>query len=237
MVTGPIGRFVVYGAMAAPFDLEQADRLLTTTRAVRKRLDLERPVPLEVVLDCIRIATQAPTGGNVQRGRWLVVDDPELRAKLAEYYRRAYEPYIVSQKQAVEQVGRTDASTLGILSSSDYLAEHLHEVPVHVIPCILDRVPANAKQGLLAGFYGSILPAVWSFQLALRARGLGSVWTTLHLEYEREVGELLGIPETVSQVALMPVAWTIGTDFKPGTRRDAEEITYRNTWKAPLRAN
>jgi nitroreductase len=199
--------------MAAPFDLDQADHLLTTTRAVRKRLDLTRPVPLDVVMDCIRIATQAPTGGNVQRGRWLVVDDPGLRATLAEYYRRAYEPYIATQRHAVEEVGRTDPSTLGILSSSDYLSEHLHEVPVHVIPCILDRVPANAKQGLMAGFYGSILPAVWSFQLALRARGLGSVWPTLHRAFEREVGELLGTPETVSQVALMPVAYTIGTDF------------------------
>jgi nitroreductase len=223
--------------MGAPFDLEQTDNLLTTTRAVRKRLDLTRPVPLDVVMDCIRIATQAPTGGNVQRGRWLVIDDPELRAAIAGYYRRAYEPYIATQRHAVEEVGRTDPSTLGILSSSDYLAEHLHEVPVHVMACILDRVPANAKQGLLAGFYGSIVPAVWSFQLALRARGLGSVWTTLHLEYEREVGELLGIPETVSQVALMPVAYTIGTDFKPGTRRDAAEITYHNTWKTPLRTN
>lgn len=221
--------------MGAPFDLEQTDHLLTTTRAVRKRLDLTRPVPLDVVMDCIRIATQAPTGGNVQRGRWLVVDDPDLRAAIAGYYRRAYEPYIATQRHAVEEVGRTDASTLGILSSSDYLAEHLHEVPVHVFACMLDRVPANAKQGLLAGFYGSIVPAVWSFQLALRSRGLGSVWTTLHLEFEREVGELLGIPETVSQVALMPVAYTIGTDFKPGTRRDAAEITYHNTWKVPLR--
>jgi nitroreductase len=220
--------------MGTPFDLDQADKLLTTTRAVRKRLDLTRPVPHEVVLDCIRVATQAPTGGNVQRGRWIIVDDQELKDQIAVYYRRAYEPYIESQRASVQQVGRTDKSTMGILSSSDYLAEHLQEVPLFVIPCILDRVPANAKQGLMAGFYGSILPAVWSFQLALRARGLGSVWTTLHLEFEDEVGDLLGIPRTVSQVALMPVAYTIGDEFKPGTRRPAEEITYRNGWKQPL---
>ena len=210
------------------------DELLTTTRAVRKRLDLERPVPLDVVMDCIRIATQAPSGGNVQRGRWVVIDDQQLRSKVADFYRLAYEPYMAAQKRAIQDTGRTDASTLGIVSSSDHLAAHLHEVPVLVIPCILDRVPANAKQGLMAGFYGSILPAVWSFQLALRARGLGSAWTTLHLEYEREVGELLGIPSTVSQVALLPVAYTIGTDFKPGIRRDADEITYRNGWRTPI---
>ena len=198
---------------------------------MRKRLDLTRPVPRELVLDCIRLATQAPAGGNVQRWRWLVVDDPELKAGIAEYYRRAYEPYIETQKLAVEKVGRTDASTIGIIDSSTYLAEHLAEVPVHVIPIALDRLPPDVQQGTMAGFYGSILPAVWSFQLAARSRGLGSAWTTLHLAYEREVGELLGIPETVSQVALLPVAYYTGDDFKPGVRRPAEEVTYWNGWK------
>ncbi len=217
--------------MGAPFDLAQTDHLLTTTRAVRKRLDLTRPVPRDVVLDCIRIATQAPAGGNVQRWRWLIVDDPAMRAGLAELYRRAYEPYIETQKLAVEKVGRTDASTMGIIDSSTYLADHLAEVPVHVIPIALDRVPPASKQGLLAGFYGSILPAVWSFQLAARSRGLGSAWTTLHLEYEAEAAELLGIPDTVSQVALLPLAYYTGDDFKPGTRKPAEEVTYWNGWK------
>lgn len=217
--------------MAGLFDVDQADLLLTTTRAVRKRLDLTRPVPREVVLDCIRVACQAPAGGNVQRWRWIVVDDPELKAGVAHYYKKAYEPYIATQKTAVEKVGRTDASTLGIIDSSTYLTEHLHEVPVLVIPCTLDRVPPTAPQGTLAGFYGSVLPAVWSFSLALRARGLGSAWTTLHLQYETEVAELLGIPSSVSQVALLPVAYTIGDQFKPGTRRPAEEITYYNGWK------
>ena len=177
-----------------PFDLAQTDKLLTTTRAVRKRLDLTRPVPRDVVLECIQIACQAPAGGNVQRWRWLVVDDPSLKASIADFYRRAYEPYIAGQKDAVQEVGRTDTSTLNIIDSSAYLAEHLAEVPVLVIPIALDRLPAEANQGMAAGFYGSILPAVWSFQLALRSRGLGSAWTTLHLEYEEEVADLLGIP-------------------------------------------
>ena len=218
--------------MATPFDLSQTDKLLTTTRAVRKRLDLTRPVPRDVLLECINVACQAPAGGNVQPWRWLVVDDPEMKAGIARCYWNAYQPYIEGQKQAVEQVGRTDASTLGIIDSSMYLAEHLAEVPVHVIPIALNRLPEGADQGTAAGFYGSILPAVWSLQLALRSRGLGSAWTTLHLAYEAEVAELLGLPETVTQVALLPVAYYTGTDFKPGSRKDAAEVTYFNRWKA-----
>lgn len=215
----------------APFDLAETDRLLTTTRAVRKRLDLTRPVPVPVVLECIKVAAQAPTGGNAQQWRWLVIDDPELKASLAELYRRGYEPYMAEQKRAVERVGRTDASTLNILISSDYLAEHLAEVPVLVIPCGLARPDGSWPAAQLSSWYGSLLPAVWSFQLALRARGLGSTWTTLHLLAEQEAAELLGIPDTVSQLALLPVAYTVGTDFKPGTRKDAAEITYVNGWK------
>jgi nitroreductase len=217
--------------MAPPFDLAETDRLLTTTRAVRKRLDLTRPVERSVVLDCVRVAAQAPAGGNMQRWRWVVVDDPDLRRDVATVYRRAFEPYIEIQRQAIEKVGRADRPTLNIIDSTIYLSDHLHEVPVLVIPCMLDRVPPTSRQGVMAGFYGSILPAVWSFQLALRARGLGSAWTTLHLQYEEEVGDLLGIPRTVSQVALLPVAYTIGDDFKPGTRRPAEEVMYFNGWK------
>ena len=216
--------------MSTP-DRAAVDHLLTTTRAVRKRLDLTRPVPRSLVLECIEVATQAPAGGNVQRWRWLVVEDPTLKQGLAELYRRAYQPYIETQKEAVQQVGRTDSSTLNIIDSSTYLADHLEEVPVHVVPCVLDRLPAGTPQGMVAGFYGSILPAVWSFQLAARSRGLGSAWTTLHLGYEAEAAELLGIPPTVSQVALLPLAYYTGDDFKPGTRKPAADVTYWNTWK------
>lgn len=211
------------------FDLATVDTLLTTTRAVRKRLDLERPVPREVVLECLRLALQAPTGGNTQRWRWLVVDDPGKRAGLAELYRRACEPYMAMQRKAIEASGRTDMAR--IIDSTMYLNDHLHEVPVHVVPCALDRPPADPA--MAAGFFGSIVPAAWSFQLALRSRGLGSAWTTLHLQYEKEAAELLGIPDTVTQVALLPVAYTKGTDFKPAARRPAEEVTYFNGWKQP----
>jgi nitroreductase len=216
--------------MTTELDPTTTDKLLTTTRAVRKRLDLSRAVPRDLVLDCIRVATQAPAGGNVQKWRWLVIDDPATKAGLAELYRRAYQPYIDQQRSAVAEVGRSDAGA--IMASSDHLAEVLDQVPVHVIPCALGRPDASMSQGALSGWYGSLLPAVWSFMLAARSRGLGTAWTTLHLAYEAEAAELLGIPSTVSQLALVPLAFYTGDDFKPGTRRPAEEITYWNSWKS-----
>jgi nitroreductase len=205
-------------------ELESIDRMLTTTRAVRKRLDLTRPVPREVVLDCLRLAIQAPTGGNSQGWRWVVVDDADKRAALATLYRTRANPYLDGYRKA------SDAPNT-VLDSSQYLTDHLHEVPVFVIPCILGRLPESPSNEEAAGFYGSILPGVWNFQLALRTRGLGSVFTTLHLAHEREAGELLGIPDTVTQAALIPVAYTVGTDFKPAARRPIEQITYWNGWK------
>ena len=214
---------------ATGFDLAQTDALLTTTRAVRRRLDLGRPVPREVVLECLQIAIQAPSGGNSQPWCWLVVDDPEGRAGLADLYRKGYAPYIEAQKEAVRAAGGEGLAR--ILDSSDHLAAHLEEVPVHVIPCLLARLPERPSTADTAGFYGSVLPAVWSFMLALRSRGLGSAFTTLHLLHEREAAELLGIPETVTQVALLPVAYTVGTDFRPADRRPVGDVTYWNGWR------
>ena len=213
----------------AGFDLAQTDRLLTTTRAVRRRLDFKRPVEREVVLDCLRVALQAPSGGNRQPWRWLVIDDPDVRAALGDLYREGYGPYIEMQKAAVRAAGGDDDSA--IIRSSDYLAEHLHEAPIHVIPCLLDRLPERPSPADTAGFYGSILPAVWSFQLALRSRGLGSAFTTLHLLHEREAAELLEIPDTVTMAALLPVAYTTGGDFRPADRKPVEAVTYWNAWK------
>lgn len=213
----------------AGFDLEQTDRLLTTTRAVRKRLDLDRPVPKDVILECLRLGIQAPTGGNTQRWRWVIVDDPEKRQALAALYRKSFVPYMEARRAEAEEAGRSDLGA--VAESSIYLAENLERVPVHVIPCQLDRLPENVPAGDAAGYYGSILPAVWNFMLALRSRGLGSAWTTLHLAFEREAGELLDIPESVTQVALVPVAYYKGDDFKPAKRRPVEEITYLNGWR------
>ena len=214
--------------MPESFDLAQTDRLLTTTRAVRKRLDLTRPVGRDLITECIRIATQAPAGGNVQRWRWIVVDDPALKLGIAELYRKAYAPYMAAQREAVQHTARTGIGA--IMDSSDHLAAVLQDVPALVIPCCLGE--PSGSQGMVAGYYGSILPAVWSFMLAAHSRGLGTAWTTLHLEYEAEARQLLGIPSTVTQVAMTPVAYYTGDSFKPGTRRPAEEITYFNGWKS-----
>jgi nitroreductase len=212
------------------FDLSQTDKLLTTTRSVRKRLDLTRPVPRDVVLECLEIAVQAPSGGNSQPWRWLVVDDPDVRKGLAELYRRSHDPYMAANRAAAEAAGTLD-DRAAIMESSQYLSDHMAEVPVLVVPCLLSRLEPGASLAETAGFYGSILPAAWNFMLALRSRGLGSAWTTLHLAFESEAAALLGVPSTVTQVAMLPVAYYTGTDFKPARRRPIDEVTYVNQWK------
>jgi nitroreductase len=219
-------------ASEAPFDTGQTDRLLTTTRAVRKRLDLDRPVPREVVLECIQLATQAPSPGNNQRWRWVVVTDPDKKGVIGELYGKSYAAYIAPRK---EMIAPDDDARWRMTGSSDFLAERMADVPVLVIPCLLETLPADASGEQFAGFWGGILPAVWSFQLALRSRGLGSALTTLHLNYEREIGDLLGIPDTVTQAALLPVAYTKGTDFAPALRRPAAEVTYFDQWGVKTR--
>ena len=210
-----------------PFDLAETDRLLSTTRSVRKRLDLERPVDPAIIQDCIRLAQQAPTGSNTQGWKWIVVTDPAKRAEVARHYNESGAAYL---KAAGDSVG--EGQTKRVYESAVALTEFLDRVPVLVIPCIEGRVD-NMPNVFAASMYGSILPAAWSFLLALRSRGLGSVWTTLHLMREKEVAELLGIPfDTMTQVALFPVAHTVGTDFKPAKRPPAEEITYWDEWGA-----
>lgn len=213
----------------APFDLTQTDKLLTTTRSVRKRLDLAAPVDLDVIQECIGIACQAPTGGNVQDWRWVVVTDAAKRAKLAELYNRAATPYFAANRSSIAERGVTDMDS--ILDSAEHLAQHLHEVPVHIVPCIFGR-PEEMDTFTRASWYGRIYPAVWSLILALRSRGYGTTLTTLHLPFEAEAAELLGIPPTVHQTALLPVARYAGVDFKPGRRRPVEDITYWDGWKA-----
>jgi nitroreductase len=206
-------------------ETEETDYLLSTTRAVRKRLDLERHVEPQVILDCIRLSQQAPTGGNSQTWQWLVINDAETRAALAEIYRDASEAYFSAPS------ARTDPQTERVRDSALYLRDNLHRVPVHVIPLIqgrADHVPPRHA----ASFYANILPAAWSFQLALRARGLGSAWTTLHLLEADRAAELLRIPEDYTQVALFPVAYTIGTEFKPAKRPPVDSIVHWNAWKS-----
>lgn len=198
------------------------DELLTTTRAVRRRLDLSRPVPLEIVREALEVGLQAPSGGNRQRWHWIVLTDPALKAQVAEYYRRSYRAY--------REAGGAPANAAAarVATSSDHLAEVMAEVPVLVIGAIDTggaELPANQ-----AGLWGSLLPAAWNLALALRARGLGTAWTTLHLQYEREIAEILGIPDRVRQGVLLPVAYTKGTDFKPGPRADMDAVLHVDGW-------
>jgi nitroreductase len=210
--------------LAIPIDV--ADELLSTTRAVRKRLDLTRPVPREVILDCIRVSQQAPTGSNQQKWRWIVVTDPGKRAALADLYRSLTGGFFPAAGEQARAAG--ELQTARVYDSASYLAEHLHEVPALVIPCQLGR-PADMTVAQ-ASFYASIYPAVWSFNLALRARGLGTVLTTIHLSREKDAAAILGLPDDVSQAALLPVAYTVGDDFKPASRPPVEEIVFFDEW-------
>jgi nitroreductase len=205
-------------------DIQAVDELLTTTRAVRKRLDLTRPVSREVILECLQVAMQAPTASNAQDWRWLVITDAGKRAAIAEIYASIGAEYL-----AHAAVNESDPQTQRVYRSALGLTETLAEVPVHVIPCLQRRFDGNDLL-VASSAWASIIPAGWSFLLALRSRGLGSVWTTMHLGKEKEVAELLGIPATVTQAALFPVAYTIGTDFRPAARPPAETVTYWDTW-------
>lgn len=203
-------------------DLATVDKLLTTTRTVRKRLDLTRAVEPEIIQTCLEIAIQAPTGGNIPRYHFVVVTDAAKRTDLAAMYKRAYVEVYSPERQA--EVRQTDPR---LIDSATYLADHMQEVPVLIIPCV-EAPSGSAAAG--PGVYGSILPAAWSLMLALRARGLGAAWTTLHLRYEQEAAAVLGIPTPIRQAALLPVAYYTGDDFKPARRVPARERTYWNGW-------
>jgi nitroreductase len=202
------------------------DDVLTTTRSVRKRLDLEKPVPREVLLECLELALQAPTGSNSQGWQWVFVEDADKRKAIADIYRTNATPYLDLPKPEYGDV--RDEQRPRVYDSAKFLNDHLHEVPVMLIPCLEGR-----PEGTGAGFWGSLLPAVWSFMLALRSRGLGSAYTTLHLlgEGEKQAAELLDIPfDRYSQGGLFPIAYTKGTDFRPAKRLPAEQVAHFNSW-------
>ncbi len=204
-------------------DLDQStvDRLLTTTRAVRKRLDLSRSVPLDVIMECLNLAIQAPTGSNAQTWRWVVVLDPALRRGLGDLYQQPSRPLTTTEPSTPDT-----AQQRRVRESAAYLSRHIQDVPALVVPCVLNA-------GGAAGWAPSIYPAVWSFQLALRSRGLGSVITTVHLYRQEEAAKLLGVPDGYVQACLLPVAYYIGNDFKPAARRPIEEVTFLDRWGNP----
>ncbi len=209
-----------------------ADEVLTTTRSVRKRLDFDRPVEREIVEECLDVAMQAPTGSNRQGWHWVVVEDADKRKAVADVYRTNFEQYRnlpgAEYKEGDSRGERMDL----IRDSAGYLSDNFHRVPMLLIPCLWGRLDnASVVQG--AGAWGSLLPAVWSFMLALRERGMGSAWTTIHLmnDGEQQVAELLGIPyDKVTQAGLFPIAYTIGTDFKLAKREPLEKVLHWDAW-------
>ena len=213
-------------------DLQSVDHILSTTRSVRKRLDLNRPVEPEIIKDCLRIAIQAPSGSNRQKWHFLVITDTEKRAAIAKYYKDSFEQYRGPSPDTMpEPKNEAEATAARVVDSARYLADNMHKVPVLILCCYEGR-PEDPGPFAQAGMYGSILPATWSLMLALRARGLGSAWTTLHLRYEKEVADLLNIPDDMTQAALLPVAYFTGKDFRPAKRTPIEELTYWDTWGA-----
>jgi nitroreductase len=214
------------------------DELLTTTRSVRKRLDLTRPVPLGLVRECLQIALQAPSGSNRQGWHWLVITDPDTRARVGEFYRRSTEKYLgaggpsgpgKAGGSGGAAPGRDEAAVLRrVRDSAAYLGQHMGEVPVQVIACIQVDAPWHGESQ--AGLWGSLLPAAWSYMLACRSRGLGTAWTTLHLAYEREIAELLGLPDGIRQGVLIPTAYYTGDTFRPAPRRPLDDVLHVNHW-------
>ena len=210
------------------FDLASVDYILETTRSVRKRLDLTRPVDREVVKRCLDIALQAPTGSNQQGWKWLIVTDAEKKARIAEYYKQAWYDYSREVGRFTSGVQRS-TQMQRVVSSAQYLADHMGEVPMMIFACIEGRA-TNSFSASGAGIYGSVIPAAWSLMLALRARGIGTAWTTLHLTYEKECNEILGIPDDVTTAVLLPVAYFSGETFQKADRVPAGELTYWESW-------
>lgn len=216
-----------------PLDLTP-DELLTTTRSVRRRLDLTRDVPTGELRTCLDVALQAPTGSMRQDWHFVVSNDREQCRAVGEIYRKVWLGLVSDDYRERALAAEPDpvarAAWIRMMDSARYLAEHFPEVPAILVPCIDGRLD-GASAGVQALKWGSIIQAAWSFMLAARSRGLGTCWTTVHLAEEAAVAEILGIPlGEVQQVALIPVAYTLGTDFKAGTRKPADQFIHWNGW-------
>ena len=216
--------------MNTDLDLHICDTLLTTTRSIRKRLDLGRPVPPELIEECLEVAVQSPSATNTQKWRFVVIRDAEKRAGIARLYKQAFESYWEQADEATYgTTGPASTESQRMIDSAIYLVDHLHEVPVHVLFCVEDQV-RDVPLFDQATAYGSILPAAWSFMLAARTRGLGCCWTTVHLKHADEAAKLLNLPDSVTQCVLLPVAYYTGTTFKEARRIPAIQLTHWDTW-------
>ena len=201
------------------------DWVLATTRAVRRRLDLERAVDVEVVLDCLDLALQAPTGGDAQGWRWIVITRPSTKARIRDIYVDA-----LTAASGGSRRGPSGSSANRMLDDAWHLATHLDQVPVLVVACVRGRLTPERTLAQAAALLGSIYPAVWSLQLALRSRGLASVMTTVHLQRHEDMAELLGIPDGVTQAALVPIAHLLGDELHPARRRPARQVAFPDHW-------
>lgn len=212
------------------------DELLSTTRSVRRRLDFDRPLDLNLVCECLQLAIQAPSGGNGQNWHFVIVTDPYKKEKLADIYRKGWAIYLESsgfQLPPGDKPRQEQSYEERMGASGEHLARNLHRAPVIVIPCISGRVERAEWQPafIQASHFGSILPAAWSFMLAARARGLGTCWTTLHLMHEEKAAAVLGIPyESVTQAAMIPVAHVLADVFQPAARKPLENVLHMNEW-------
>ena len=220
----------------ARLDLD-ADTLLSTTRAVRKRLDFDRPVDDDVLRECLELAVQAPSGSNSQNWRFVVVTDPEKKAALGAIYRRAFDIYEGMPQNAANFYQGSDAARVAqqdrVMDSARFLADHMGEVPAMLVPCLNMRID-GAPNIASASMYASVIPAAWSFCLAARERGLGTSWTSLHLVFEEEAAAVMGIPfADVTQLALIAIGYTKGTDFKPARREPLDTVAFWNEWPVP----
>src|SRR4051794_40876117 len=206
------------------------DHVLSTTRSVRRRLDTERAVDRATIEECLRLALQAPTASNGQTWFWSLVDDPETRSLLAGVYSDCWAKYRRLQERRRAAMNDSESQALDrLLASGDALTAKMADVPVLVVPCIRGKLTESPTLLEMASSFGSIFPSVWSFQLALRSRGLGSVLTTIHLWRADEVAELLRLPDDVIQCGLLPVAYTVGTEFRPAPRLDISAVS---TWSS-----
>ena len=207
------------------------DELLSTTRAVRKRLDFDRPVPRDLVTECIDLAFQAPTGSNRQGWHFMVVEDAAKKQALQDMYGRFFDPYVGAAKPQYAEGDTRGERQSKVTDSATFLRQNMHRAPYLVIPLLEGRATEGWNSMTQASYWGSILPAFWSFMLAARARGLGTAWTTLHLPAEQEAADILGIPfDKFTQGGLTPLAYTVGTDFKRAPRLDSSPLIHWDTW-------
>ncbi len=217
--------------MASGLDLATCDKLLTTTRSVRLRFDLERPVEPEMIEECLEVALQAPSQTNTQQWHFVVVTDPAKRAGLADIYRRSFEGYWkASIEKAPEAFENPSKSVKRMIESAEFLTANLQNVPVHVLFCSSGDL-VNLPLFEQASAYGSIIPAAWSFMLAARARGIGCCWTTVHLMDAEAASDLLDLPDNLTQAVLLPVAYYKGDDFKLAERLPLSDVVHWNGWR------